>query len=354
MTIANAFAAAGGEGNVSRSRIQRCWRPWPRKGSVPTRQDLTIDVAADFWQAPPTTGYSLDPVNTSTGNFLETEVDLGFAGCRSVAGRHPAPTTPWMSASGSSGRAGPRSSKPAWTRRRGRLAGAARRAPPVRFPRLGAGWDRADGESFWLGRETLDEAVDRTDNLRALTPAEVLVARDNAGARWVFTPAGTWLSQDTGPGTALSVRRDADGPHRRAGPRTRPPGAHRIRRGSGSWCLLPRTDAAWSSSTTSAGSCFPPPGRAACAATAGTTAGLIEAVTDAAGVEEAVNTYDEHRRVHTQVSAFGRVTRFAYLPGPPDGCFRCGRDPLQHLDRRRQGPAGRGRRRQRQPPVHEL
>ena len=43
------------------------------------RQSVTFDDPI-VWGEPPTSGYANDPVNTASGNFVETEIDLVFAG----------------------------------------------------------------------------------------------------------------------------------------------------------------------------------------------------------------------------------------------------------------------------------
>ena len=70
------------KGNVSQVSDAALLAALASQGIGAERQDLTIDLPQTLG-APPTTGYSNDPVNTSTGNFLETEVDLGFAGAAS-------------------------------------------------------------------------------------------------------------------------------------------------------------------------------------------------------------------------------------------------------------------------------
>ncbi|BDZ49530.1 hypothetical protein GCM10025867_17710 [Frondihabitans sucicola] len=78
-TIANAFAAAGGEGSVSTISDSALAAALQAAGVNAERTDLTIDPPRAYG-AQPTSGYSMDPVNTSTGNFLEPETDLAFAG----------------------------------------------------------------------------------------------------------------------------------------------------------------------------------------------------------------------------------------------------------------------------------
>ncbi|MFL4474281.1 DUF6531 domain-containing protein, partial [Paeniglutamicibacter sp. MACA_103] len=309
LTIANAFAAAGGEGNVSRLADSSLLAALAAQGVGATRQDIAIDAAFALG-APPTTGYSNDPVNTSTGNFLETEVDLGFSGAAAAL----VATRTYNSLDDRVGVFGLGWASVFETRLELEDEGAWMVLADGRhlwFPRRGEGWDRADGESSWLGTETLDD-VERS---RFATEAsEVLVVRDNAGGRRMFTPAGTWLSTDTGPGTALLVRRDAEGRIAEL--------AHE----RGRWVRAEFAGERIAVLTASDGRRvefeYDEHGHLLSASGPGgvrsyrwNDAGLIEAVTDAAGVEEAVNTYDEHGRVRTQVSAFGRVTRFAYLPG---------------------------------------
>jgi hypothetical protein len=77
--VGDAFARAGGEGAVSTLANSAIAATLRAHGVDASRQDLSIDPAVAFGH-PPTTGYAVDPVNTSTGNFVETESDLGFAG----------------------------------------------------------------------------------------------------------------------------------------------------------------------------------------------------------------------------------------------------------------------------------
>ncbi|HET8970951.1 MAG TPA: DUF6531 domain-containing protein, partial [Candidatus Nanopelagicales bacterium] len=151
-TVADAFAAAGGEGNVStlsNSAINAALRS---AGVDATRTDLTIE-APQAYGNPPTTGYANDPVNTSTGSFLENESDLAFPGAAALLGWGRCYNSFDTDTSGAFGLG--------WSS----LAeagivfddeGLARfRLPDGRqliFPRLGDGWDRAVGDSAWLHR----------------------------------------------------------------------------------------------------------------------------------------------------------------------------------------------------------
>ena len=311
-TIANAFAAAGGEGNVSRLADASLQAALAAQGVGASRQDLAI-TAPQAYGGPTTTGYSADPVNTSTGNFLEPEVDLGFPG----AAASLAATRMYNSLSEATGLFGPGWASVLEVCVRLDDEGASLVLPDgreVRFPRLGAGWDRADGENWWLERRTRQDSGASNH-----AHPEVLVASDNAGASWVFSTAGTWLSMDRGPGTAVTVQRDEHG-H-----------VARLEHVRGRWiearyaedpqCGV-RTAALLASDGRRVDFAYNVSGQLVTATGPGGTRsyrwnadGLIEAVVDAAGVTEAVNTYDDRRRVLSQLSPHGRRTRFAYLPG---------------------------------------
>ena len=81
-TIADAFAAAGGEGNVSQVSDASLSEALRAAGVSEKRSALHIDPPTAAG-AMPSTGYADDPVNTATGNFLEPETDLGFEGLAS-------------------------------------------------------------------------------------------------------------------------------------------------------------------------------------------------------------------------------------------------------------------------------
>lgn len=303
-TIAGAFAAAGGEGQVQRLSNAALQAALDAQGIGSSRQDLTI-TPAQAYGGPPTTGYSADPVNTSTGNFMEPEVDLGFAGAAAALSA----TRAYNSLADAQGLFGPGWSSVFEVRLELGDEGADLVLPDgrqIHFPRLGEGWDRADGENLWLCRAERDGHP-------------VLTAADSTGTRWIFTPAGTWLAHESGAGTALTVRRDE---------------RHLITRLTherGRWIEAEYTDpevaatrvlALRASDGRRVDFGYDEAGRLCSATGPGGTRryewnedGLIRAVTDAAGVIEARNTYDEKRRVATQESCFGRSTRFAYLPG---------------------------------------
>ena len=293
-TVAAAFAQAGGSGAVStvaNSAIEVALRA---AGVDATRDDIVIDPPTAFGN-PPTTGYADDPVNTATGNFLENESDLGFAG----ATRHLALTRTYNSFDTGAGAFGPGWSSV--TEARLELTDdAARMVHPdgrvLVFPRLGGGWDRAAGASCWLVRTETGLRVSAND-----------------GATWDYSPAGELLSCATGPGTRVTLHRE-DGRLVRL--------EHERGRSIELVWDGDRVAAARSSdgremvyAYDGAGQLTGATGPLGTRTYRWTDAGLVAAVLDADGVVEVENTYDEHRRVLRQRSPFGRTTRYAYLPG---------------------------------------
>ncbi|CEA07905.1 putative deoxyribonuclease RhsA [Arthrobacter saudimassiliensis] len=326
VTVADAFAAAGGEGNVSTVSDAALAEALAAAGVSATRASLQIDPPT-AWGAKPTTGYANDPVNTATGNFIEPETDLGFAGVASnlvLSRMYNSLAVTGQDADEVS--AAPGVFGPGWSSvldqhlvfsdEGCRWVMADGRA--VDFPREGDGWGRAVEENYWLSREPAD-----TPSLAELAsvPAgtgHLMVVRDNKGSWWAYTLTGAWLGTGSGPGRTVSVQREqaAEGMgvvsrlwHVRGrfldveyvGGRVAV-----VRASDGRRVEYGYDDAGRLTEVTSA---------------AGTRryrineAGLVDAVYSAAGVLEAENTYDASGRVVLQVTQHGRRTRFAYLPG---------------------------------------
>ncbi|PPF31162.1 DUF6531 domain-containing protein, partial [Rathayibacter tritici] len=292
-TVADAFAAAGGEGVVSNVADSALAVALASAGIPADRRDLTITPAQAFG-APPSTGYSDDPVNTATGNFLEVERDLTFdGGCatlllersyNSLDERIGAFGRGWSSIVEQRLRLGDEGA--VWVMPDGR---------EVIFPREGAGWARAVGENCWL------EARDG-----------LLVVSDSRGTTVEFSASGRWRAHDSGPGTGITAEYVDER-------------LVRLRHARGR-CI----DLEWSGDLVVAA--LASDGRraeyrydedrlASVSLAAGirryswNDAGLIESVTAASGVVEVVNEYDSRRRVRSQRSPFGRATRYAYLSG---------------------------------------
>lgn len=295
-TVANAFARAGGEGNITWLLNSTLSAVLAAAGVAETRQDLTI-TAAQAHGHPPTTGYADDPVNTATGNFVETELDLGFPGAAAKLEF----TRTYNALDEESGAFGPGWSSQLDLRLDLADDGATlvlADGRHVLFPRFGEGWDRAPGEKFWLHR----------------TDGGELVVSGNDGLRRTFTPGGHWVCDSGGPGTTIAAERDADGrlirlAHERgrwievgwSGGRVA-----EVRASDGRRVTFGYDDADRLVSAT---------GPLGSRTYRWNEAGLVDAVVGADGTVEVENTYDERRRVTGQRSPFGRQTRYAYLSG---------------------------------------
>ncbi|GGF56773.1 hypothetical protein GCM10011519_33370 [Marmoricola endophyticus] len=299
-TVATAFEAAGGSGAMTlpNSAIHAALQA---AGVSATRQDIAITMPTAIGH-PPTTGYANDPVNTATGNFVETESDLEFSEAASElwwrrsynsVHDHDGPFGHGWSSWCESGLTFTDEAA-AFTTPDGRQ---------VSFPRLGQGWDRASGESLWLDRVGSAESGS-------------LVVSDNAGGRWVHTNGGRLVEVSRGEGTAVRLEWEGD---RLVGL------AHERGRSIRVEWDVDRIVAVHASDGRTVSYAYDRSDRLIAAAgplgtrhyawTAPETGpGFVATVTDADGVVEVDNSYDEHGRVTHQRSPFGRTTRFAYLP----------------------------------------
>lgn len=271
------------------------------------RQTLTIDPA-QVQGMPPTSGFCDDPVNTATGGFVEAETDLVFDGgaaalawprCYNATDRSTGALGPgWTSPADSRLSWGP-DGEGRWRTDDGRL---------VVFPRLGEGWDRSVGASWWLERLPRDPDG-------ASAPA--FEVTDSSGGSWLFDAAGRTVRTSRGSGTAVTLAWDGDRLVRLSHERGRSlevdwdEAAGRI--------AAVRTDDGRAVRYDYDGA-----GRLVRARGADRgerrygwdeDSGLLARITDADGVVEVDNTYDEHGRVASQRSPFGRVSRYAYMPG---------------------------------------
>src|SRR4029079_1088667 len=77
--IADACQRAGGEGSIKTLPHAAIHASLRAAGLLGGRQSVTFDDTVAYGM-PPTTGYANDPVNTSSGNFVEREDDLVFEG----------------------------------------------------------------------------------------------------------------------------------------------------------------------------------------------------------------------------------------------------------------------------------
>ena len=77
--IAASFRRAGGSGDIVSLPDAAIAASLRQAGLSDTRAALTFDSATAYG-FPPTTGFTNDPVNTASGNFVEREEDLVFGG----------------------------------------------------------------------------------------------------------------------------------------------------------------------------------------------------------------------------------------------------------------------------------
>ncbi|WP_460822468.1 DUF6531 domain-containing protein, partial [Nocardioides ungokensis] len=301
-TVAAAFEKAGGSGAVSTLANSAILAALRAAGVDATRDDIVIDPPTAYGN-PPTTGYADDPVNTATGNFLENESDLAFTDATS----HLALTRTYNSFNPDTGAFGP-----GWSSiteaRLDLTDDAARLTHPdgrvTLFPRLGNGWDRATGQNMWL-EQTTGEGLGGADGVLRVT--------DNDGRWWDHSPAGDLLAFGAGAGTTVRLTH-LDGRLARL--------EHERGRSVDLVWDGDRVTVARASDGREVTYAYDDAGRLTGATgPLGTRsyhwndAGLVTAVIDADGVVEVENTYDQHARVTTQRSPFGRTTRYAYLPG---------------------------------------
>ena len=308
-TVADAFAKAGGEGDVSSLSNQTIEAALRANNISDTRRDIQIDPPTAYG-SPPTTGYANDPVNTSTGNFIETECDLTFTGPAAVL-QLSRNYNSMNTAAGAFGRGWN-----SWTEAGLHIdAEAARLRLPdgreVVFPRLGLSWDRAVGENLWLTRSA--GPVDLADSGATGDGFQVT---NSAGLCWDFHADGRPARISSGPGTAVWFDYDAAG---RLVSLTHQFGrqislqwddeSNRVVGVSADDGRQVRYE--YDDSGLLVGVVGPQRHRRY----RWNQAELIEAVIDADGVVEVENAYDEQARVISQRSPFGRTTRFVYLPG---------------------------------------
>lgn len=307
-TVADAFEAAGGEGSVATVSNASLFAALKNAGVNASRTDLKIP-AAQVKGGETTTGYASDPINTANGNFIEPELDLAFVGAAQALRIERM----YNSISETNGSFGPGWDSVLDVRLVLNSEGATCVMSDGRelfFPREGDGWARANAASYWLTKHTINDS-------------ELLIVSTNEGAQWGFNNAGHWLYSTQGEGTRVDVQRDENARVSRLvhefgrwisvqrvaseDPKAPEQRIAKLASSDGRTASYEYNTAGQLISVTSTG--------------AGTrryewnATGLIYKVIDAHGVVEAENTYDEKNRVTTQVSEFGRTTRFAYLPG---------------------------------------
>ncbi|MET0496618.1 MAG: DUF6531 domain-containing protein [Actinoplanes sp.] len=283
-TVAFLFEEAGGCGTIRRVPDSVIRAYLSSSGLGGARQHVTYDdpKAHGF---PPTSGYTNDPVNAASGNFVHDETDDPLLFRRVYNSR-----------SDLVGGHGPGWASWATTRLHTRPDGAHYAGPDGQqalFPRQGGGYGRIAGVN------AVPVPVDAGVELRWFD-----------GRVWMFDPAGRPVSAHAGPGTRIDFSYDGEG---------RLAVLHHQR---GRSLAL-----SWSGERIVAAQ--PGTGRrityrydeAGFLVEAGDyryeldERGRILGVIDADGVAEVVNTYDPDGRVLGQATPFGRQVAIAYLPG---------------------------------------
>uniref|UniRef100_UPI0028E44B88 DUF6531 domain-containing protein n=1 Tax=Propionibacterium acidifaciens TaxID=556499 RepID=UPI0028E44B88 len=153
-TVAAAFEAAGGSGGISTVSDAALDASLQAAGVTQTRQPVDV-TAPTILGDPQTSGYADDPVNTTTGNFVEPETDLSFGGGAASLGFDRV----YNSLSAGIGAFGPGWASTADQHLTIDEDGATWIQPSGRhilFPRLAGGWDRAVGDTYWLHTTTTD------------------------------------------------------------------------------------------------------------------------------------------------------------------------------------------------------
>ena len=311
-TLADQFEAAGGSGGVVSLSDASLQAALERAGISVSRDDLTIG-AYSAMGTPPTNGFSDDPVNTATGNFIEPECDLTGSGVasslhlsrmynalddrRGVFGQGWASNLDMRLAFDQTGAD--------FIDEDGRQ---------IHFPRSGDSWQRAIGGNYWLTRiESLPDGAAFEQDL-SLNGDGVLAVRDNAGSWWAFDRVGRLIAQGHGPGTVVSFGRDTDGR------------VTRLEHERGRVITIGYEDGLVASAEGCDGQrvAYRYDEANRLVAAEGTDgvrryrwneAGVIDRVTAADGTVECENTYDDRGRVIGQQTPFGRRVRFAYLQG---------------------------------------
>jgi RHS repeat-associated protein len=293
--IAASFRRAGGSGDIVSLPDAAVAASLRQAGLSDTRAALTFDSPTAYG-FPPTTGFTNDPVNTASGNFVEREEDLVFGGLleRLLFART------YNSRSEHVGAFGRGWSCWADARLIARAEGAEYAGP--------------DGQRALFGRQ--GGGYDRVVGVAALVePLKSGLALHWFGSdRWLFDDAGRPVLLDAGPGRQIRMTHDAEG---RLVELAHAAGRRVALEWSGD-----RIVAAAASDGRRVTYEYDDEGHLVAAEQSGAARrygigedGLIASVTDADGVVEAVNRYDEEGRVVEQLSPFGRRTRLSYLPG---------------------------------------
>ena len=228
--VADTFEQAGGDGEISTVSNETLSNAIAAAGVSTERHDLEVPAPAVVGK-PATSGYANDPVNVATGNFIEEETDMAFAGVVSacavtrmynsvaVHGRHAVAGVfgaGWSSNIES--RVQLNTENAVWMMPEGR---------EVTFDRMiredgTHGYARAPREAWWLEELPLtqlmgEEGSIADPSLRYILHAtgydasSLLRISDNSGTQYIFSLTGVYLGMSAGAGTAVAYLRDEEG-----------------------------------------------------------------------------------------------------------------------------------------------
>ena len=334
--VANTFEKYGSSGQIVAVADSVLDGAISAAGVSTERHDLEVPTPAIVGKST-TSGYVNDPVNVATGNFIEEETDMAFAGVVSacavsrmynsvaVFGQHAVSGVfgaGWSSNIES--RVHLNAENAVWTMVDGR---------EVTFDRMiredgTHGYARAPREAWWLEELPLTQLMGEDGSvadpsLRYILDAtsyeatSLLCVSDNSGTQHIFSLTGVYLGMSAGAGTAVAYLRDEEGRvdaivHQR-GARIEVEytegglvGAIHSSRGQSVRYEYVTLD-----------------GRTHLCAVhgdAGTrryehdAAGLIHRVVASTGTVEVTNYYDPAGRITEQDTEYGRRVRYRYLP----------------------------------------
>ena len=334
--VANTFEQYGSSGQIVTVSDSVLDGAIAAAGVSTERHDLEVPTPAVVGK-PATSGYANDPVNVATGNFIEEETDMAFAGVVSactvsrmynsvaVFGQHAVSGVfgaGWSSNIES--RVQLNVENAVWTMADGR---------EVTFDRMiredgTHGYARAPREAWWLEELPLtqlmgEEGSIADPSLRYILHAtgydasSLLRISDNSGTQHIYSLTGVYLGMSAGAGTAVAYLRDEEG---RVGAIVHQRGA--------------RIDVEYTEGGL-VGAIHSSRGQSVryeyvtldgrthlCAVhgDAGTrryehdAAGLIHRVVASTGTVEVTNYYDPTGRITEQDTEYGRRVRYRYLP----------------------------------------
>ena len=334
--VADTFEQYGSSGQIITVANSTLEGAISAAGVSTERHELKVPAPAVVGKST-TSGYVNDPVNVATGNFIEEETDMAFAGVVSacsvtrmynsvaVFGQHAvsgAFGAGWSSNIES--RVHLNAQNGVWTMADGR---------EVTFDRMiredgTHGYARAPREAWWLEELPLTQLMGEEGSIAdpslryilhttGYEATSLLRISDNAGTQHIFSLTGVYLGMSAGAGTAVAYLRDEEG---RVGAIVHQRGA-RINVEYTEGGLVGAIHSSRGQSVRYEYVTLD--GRTHLCAVhgdAGTrryehdAAGLIHRVVASAGTVEVTNYYDPTGRITEQDTEYGRRVRYRYLP----------------------------------------